>query len=57
MNPTQERWLPIPGYEGYYEVSDYGRVRSVDRLGAVPHIIFRRRYIHSRFQFRHVQCE
>ena len=32
MNPTQERWLPIPGYEGYYEVSDYGRVRSVDRI-------------------------
>ena len=31
MNPTQERWLPVPGYEGYYEVSDYGRVRSVDR--------------------------
>lgn len=26
-----ERWLPIPGYEGYYEVSDLGRVRSVDR--------------------------
>lgn len=31
MNPTQERWLPVPGYEGYYEVSDHGRVRSVDR--------------------------
>lgn len=26
-----ERWLPIPGYEGWYEVSDHGRVRSVDR--------------------------
>jgi hypothetical protein len=26
-----EEWLPIPGYEGIYEVSDYGRVRSVDR--------------------------
>ena len=32
MNPTQERWLPIPGYEGYYEVSDHGNVRSVDRV-------------------------
>lgn len=31
MNPTQERWLPVPGYEGYYEVSDHGNVRSVDR--------------------------
>lgn len=26
-----ETWKPIPGYEGYYEVSDHGRVRSVDR--------------------------
>lgn len=29
-----ERWLPIPGYEGIYEVSDAGRVRSLDRLNA-----------------------
>jgi hypothetical protein len=26
-----ERWLPIPGYEGLYEVSDMGRVRSFRR--------------------------
>lgn len=26
-----EEWRPIPGYEGYYEVSDLGRVRSIDR--------------------------
>lgn len=24
-----ERWLPVPGYEGLYEVSDLGRVRSL----------------------------
>lgn len=24
-----ERWLPVPEYEGLYEVSDLGRVRSV----------------------------
>ena len=30
--PTVERWLPIVGYEGRYEVSDQGRVRSVDRI-------------------------
>jgi len=29
-----ETWLPVPGYEGSYEVSDYGRVRSVDRIDA-----------------------
>lgn len=33
MKSTQaEQWRPIPGYEGSYEVSDQGRVRSLDRL-------------------------
>lgn len=27
-----ERWLPVVGYEGWYEVSDQGRIRSLDRL-------------------------
>jgi hypothetical protein len=27
-----EHWLPIVGYEGMYEVSDLGRVRSLDRI-------------------------
>jgi len=27
-----ETWLPIPGYEGYYEASNLGRVRSLDRI-------------------------
>lgn len=27
-----EKWVPIPGYEGSYEVSDLGRVRSLDRI-------------------------
>jgi hypothetical protein len=26
-----ERWLPVVGYEGQYEVSDHGCIRSVDR--------------------------
>lgn len=26
-----ETWLPLPGHAGIYEVSDLGRVRSVDR--------------------------
>ena len=26
-----EQWLPVVGWEGFYEVSDHGRVRSVDR--------------------------
>lgn len=27
-----EGWLPVVGYEGLYEVSDRGRVRSLDRI-------------------------
>lgn len=26
---TTERWIPVPGYQGLYEVSDLGRVRNV----------------------------
>lgn len=33
MKSTQaEQWRPIPGWEGIYEASDHGRVRSLDRL-------------------------
>lgn len=28
---AEERWQPVVGYHGYYEVSDHGRVRSVTR--------------------------
>lgn len=31
MQSTEERWLSVVGYEGLYEVSDQGRVRSLDR--------------------------
>lgn len=27
-----EEWLPVHGFEGAYEVSDWGRVRSLDRI-------------------------
>ena len=27
-----EQWRPVVGYEGYYEVSDLGNVRSLDRV-------------------------
>lgn len=30
---TDEEWRPVVGFEGYYEVSDRGRVRSLDRVG------------------------
>lgn len=28
---AHEEWRPVPGYEGFYEASSLGRVRSVDR--------------------------
>lgn len=28
---ARETWLPVRGYEGMYEVSNLGRIRSVDR--------------------------
>lgn len=31
-----EQWRPIPGWENLYEVSDIGRVRSLDRLVTYP---------------------
>jgi hypothetical protein len=32
-----ERWLPVPGWEGLYEVSDHGKVRSLDRMVRTHH--------------------
>ncbi len=34
MQSSVERWLPIFGWEGLYEVSSQGRVRSLDRVVA-----------------------
>lgn len=31
INSKMETWKPIPGYEGLYEVSDLGRVRSITK--------------------------
>lgn len=27
-----ERWRPVAGFDGYYEISDLGRVRSLPRV-------------------------
>jgi hypothetical protein len=32
MTSEIERWISIPGYEGIYEVSDAGRIRSLPRV-------------------------
>jgi len=35
---SAERWMPIKGYEGSYEISDIGRVKSITRT--MPHKSF-----------------
>lgn len=32
MKLNNEVWKPIPSYEGYYEASNTGRIRSLDRV-------------------------
>lgn len=32
LNSEHEIWKPIKNYEGWYEISDYGRVRSLGRF-------------------------
>lgn len=32
QDQSKEKWALVPGYEGRYEVSSFGRVRSLDRI-------------------------
>lgn len=34
----KENWKPIKGYEGLYEVSNFGRIRSLDRIDSLGRI-------------------
>lgn len=36
MNILNEEWRDVSGYEGYYQVSNLGRVRSCDRIVKLP---------------------
>ena len=52
---TKEEWRPIKGYEGFYEVSNLGRVRSCDRREKHSDGHLRMRYgkmLHSSIQDR-----
>lgn len=57
-----ETWIAVPGYEGWYEVSDHGRARKIRRsrrghastsAGPLPHVlaplIYRKGYIKVHF--------
>ena len=37
----KERWIPIPEYENLYEISDLGRVKSLERVVHLPRGGFR----------------
>lgn len=40
-----ESWLPVVGFEGLYEVSDLGKVRSLNRTG-LNDVVRRRTWRH-----------
>lgn len=40
---TQERWMPVPGYEDRYAVSDRGNVKALEREFVTRHNRVRRR--------------
>lgn len=42
----EESWRQVVGYEGYYEVSDMGQIRSVDRI--IEHKRLKKQTLHSR---------
>ena len=31
-----ENWLPVVGLEEFYEISDLGNLRSIERIGKTP---------------------
>ncbi|MEP2668837.1 MAG: NUMOD4 domain-containing protein [Cyclobacteriaceae bacterium] len=41
-----ERWRSILGFEGYYEISSLGRVKSIDRY--IPHVRLGQQFIKGR---------
>lgn len=48
-----ERWMPVAGFEGLYEVSDWGRVRSLDRVIALKnHPKLKQRTMRGRLLFQ-----
>lgn len=44
-----ERWRSVPGYEGFYEVSDHGRLKSLRRGVLMSQSISSNGYYHNQF--------
>ncbi len=47
-NTVKEEWRDVPNYEGYYQVSDLGRVRSLDRT--ITYVDGRKRFYKGRIR-------
>lgn len=48
MTETDERWLPVVGYEGSYEVSDLGRIVSLPKSSRHCRAVLRPRVEHGK---------
>ncbi len=46
QNLLEEKWMDVPEFEGYYEVSNMGRVRSLDRV--IDHPRLYRQFVKGR---------
>lgn len=59
----EELWLPVPGYEGLYEVSSYGRVKSLAHITnnvCVPSTIlkhYKMRGYHRVKLYKNAECK
>lgn len=51
MSKEKEEWRPVIGYEGLYEVSDWGNVRTVER------IIDMFMFLQSKYVKRKIKCK
>jgi hypothetical protein len=40
----QEIWLPVEGYEGYYEVSNLGRIKSLSRIVPITNRVLKEKF-------------
>ncbi len=45
-NLRGERWKDVPGFEGYYQASNKGRIRSIDRT--IPHPRLKQQFVKGR---------
>lgn len=45
-----EHWLPIEGFEGLYEVSNFGQVRSTKRMGTHGGIVKQSNWSKAKYQ-------